>query len=491
MSSAAGRIRSTIPNGARLILFGDTADQSIDNDLTVFTEIDRAHLVMLAEQGILARPRAAHLLQEINNLRRDGFAPLRGRPAPRGLYLFYEEYLIECTGVQTGGALHTGRSRNDLNATAFLMKARAPYATVAGALLELSATVLARANSAMDAIMPAYTHGQAAVPITYGHYLLGICTALVRDVEGLLECAGGLDLCPLGAGAVGGTTIAIDTARTADLLGFRAPTVNSVDAVASRDLVLRLLAAAAVAGVTLSRCAQDLQTWLSSEYRLLWLPDELVGSSSMMPQKRNPYFLEHVQGRSSAAAGAFTAALTAMHAKPFSNAIAVATEATRQLWDPLRQLTEAAQLLRLVVEGAQPQRQRMLEAATVGMVSATELANRLAIGGGMGFRAAHGLVGELIGQAPQDIAADFPERGAAMAASYGLHLAPAELEPAAVAAAAEFGGGPGPRACNRVVDSLERLQQQQWQRLRGSQQLWNSAEQALDAAASELSQVRD
>src|SRR6185369_13149244 len=162
-----------------------------------------------------------------------------------------------------------------------------------------------------DVTMPVYTHYQAAVPITYGHYLTGVGFALSRDIAGLMSVIADLNACPLGAGAVSGTSLPIDPARTAGLLGFDQPVPHSIDAVASRDVILRLLSAAAILGVSLSRVASDLLLWTSVEFGFLTVPDTLAGSSSMMPQKRNVYMLEHVEGRSAAALGAFVHAAAA------------------------------------------------------------------------------------------------------------------------------------------------------------------------------------
>src|SRR5215217_4622929 len=319
--------------------------------------------------------------------------------ARRGWFLLYEDYLIENLGAETGGILQTGRSRNDLNATVFRLRLRAPYLRLLNEELRLQAILLRRAEKFAGVVMPAYTHYQAAVPVTYGHYLAGVAQAINRDIDELFFAGRELEVCPLGAGAVGGTTWPLDTARTAELLGFDRPSANSFDAVASRDLILRLLSATAIFGVTLSRLAADLLLWSTAEFGFFSFPDNLVGSSSMMPQKRNPFLLEHVQGRSTAALGAFVASATAMNGRPFTNTIAVGTEAVAHVWPALQNIMEAATLARLVIAGAKPQPETMLRRAESGYTEATELANRLVAEGDFFFRTAHKHVGSIICEA--------------------------------------------------------------------------------------------
>jgi argininosuccinate lyase len=395
--AGTGRIRAEIPEEARRLLFGETVDPALPA-LAHQLDVDRAHLVMLAEAGLLPESAAGALLREIETLEASDFAGLRGRVAPRGAYLAYEQVLIERTGPDVGGMLTFARSRNDLQATVFALRLRAWLADTVEAQLAVVAAVVRRARETADLVMPAYTHGQPAVPTTLGHYLAGIAAAVQRDTDGLGDVLPLLERCPMGAGAVGGTTAPIRPDRVAALLGFARPLSNSFDAVASRDAAMRALAAAAIAATTTSRFAHDLGLWLG-EAGFLALPDHLVGSSSMMPQKRNPYFLEHVQGRAARPLGAFVAACTAVHAKPFTNCIAVGTEAVAEVEATLRSHREALLLLRLVVEGFQARPEAMRARAAGAYVEATELATRLAPLPGVGFRGAHALVGEAVSAA--------------------------------------------------------------------------------------------
>lgn len=480
-----GRIGRTLSPALRRILFEGRAGEEIESELRHATEIDRAHLVMLAERGLVDGGRAALLLAAIDGLRGSGFAPLRERSAPRGLYLLYEDHLIETLGAEVGGILQTARSRNDLNATLVLLRLRGVYLRLTGEVLRLQALLLCRAERTAEVVMPVYTHYQPALPITYGHYLAGVAEALRRDLEALLALHPALDVCPLGAGAAGGTTLPIDPARTARLLGFAAPVEHSLDAVASRDLVLRFLAAAGVLGVLLSRVASDLLLWSTQEVAFVEFPDHLVGSSSMMPQKRNPFPLEHVQGRSAAPLGALVHAAAAMHGTPFSNSIAVGTEALAPAWDALAKTREAVVLLRAMIAGAQPRPAAMEEAARRGHTVATELANRLVAEAGLPFRRAHHLVGEIVTRAvesgePLESAA--AERLAREDLAVGLE----GLDPAAVARASEHGGGPGPGSVWRHLARLQEHWSAATRQVREQAAAWRRAGSELDAAAESL-----
>ncbi|WP_438319608.1 argininosuccinate lyase (plasmid) [Streptomyces sp. HUAS TT3] len=464
-----GRLRTTLHDEAHRIVYDqylpDTGPDGLGQELHLISEVDRAHLVMLAERGVVDTARTAALLRTITALRADDFAALRGMPMPRGVYLAYEGRLVELLGERVGGVLHTGRSRNDLNATTVRLKARAPYGELLDGTAALARTLLDRAAAHRGVTMPAYTHGQPAVPITYGHYLAGVATAVLRALDGLLDAGRELDVNPLGAGAVGGTSVAIAPERTAELLGFTATAPNSVDAVASRDFVLRLLAACSVLGVTTARAARDLGWWTSEEFGLLRMADDLVGSSSMMPQKRNPFLLEHVQGRSTAAAGGFTAAVAAMATAGFTNAIAVGGEAVRHLWPGLRSTADAVTLLRLAVGGAEPEPERMAQRAVEGFTTATYLAERLVMDG-MPFREAHHLVGEtVLGALEQGVSLTEAGRArpeVAALAPTGPEAAASWLDPADVAAACVHGAGPGAASAEAALDrlgaELDRLQ---------------------------------
>ncbi|MFI5756585.1 argininosuccinate lyase [Streptomyces sp. NPDC051569] len=449
----SGRLRTAAsPQIRRMLLeHRDNPRPAWKDELSRITLVDLAHVVMLAEQGVTGERTAAELLSAILELRARDFAPLEDRPTPRGLYLAYENYLIESLGEGIGGVLQTGRSRNDLNATCLQLALRVPYQRLSEELSLLGVVLTNRARRYSATLMPAYTHFQAAVPITYGHYLLGLAGALKRDAEALRHAGTALDHCPLGAGSIGGTTVPIDPERTAGLLGFTEPVRNSVDAIASRDTALRLLAMSSILGTTLNRAALDLLMWSSAEFGLVTIPDGLVGSSSMMPQKRNAFVLEHVQGKSAAALGAFTAAAAAMRGAPFTNSIAVGTEAMSHVITALDTTTDAVKILRLAYQGARPVPEAMEARAVEGLTDATATAEWL-VRRGVPFRRAHHQVGEAVRTVLEggadSLRAALPDQPDADGE------VPPDLRPAAVRRAAEFGGGPGPTSFDRAFEPL-------------------------------------
>ncbi|MGC4892267.1 argininosuccinate lyase [Micromonospora sp. DT31] len=465
--TSTGRLVGQLGPRTRQVVYGELTPTAIEDELSLTVQVDRAHLIMLVECGLVTKDAAAGLLRCMDDLLGARFAPLHGRPAPRGLYLMYEQYLAERLGADVGGVLHTGRSRNDLKATTTSLRLRERLLTLAEDATRLLGVLLGRARRYRHVLMPSYTHHQAAMPVTYGYYLLGVATAVARDIDALRTAAAGLDVCPLGAGGVAGTDLPIAPERTAHLLGFATAVRHAADAVASRDTALRILAAATGLAVTLSRVATDLQEWSTAEFGLIWFPDRLVGSSSAMPQKRNAFLLEHLRAKPSHAVGAWTAAATAMTGAPFSNSIEVGTEAVAGLWPGLRAVHDAVQLGQVVVLGARPVPERMRQRVGDGFTTATAIANRL-VRDGTAFRTAHRMVGEAVRRAV--------EAGTVDLAPFGPPgwLAGVDTEPDTVVAAQRHGGGPG------AFDEAYRQTLTEWVALRAWSARWQDGVRAAD-----------
>lgn len=436
MTSGNPMVPGTLGPRTLRLVYGTPDPEEIAAELRLATEIDLAHVVMLAEQGLL-EPRAAQsLISYIAQLRRNRFTEVVDLPMPRGLYLAYEGHLSDVLGADVGGRLHTGRSRNDLKATVTALRLRDVVLDLVSELQRLRAVLLSRASAHRDVIMPVYTHFQAAMPVTYGYHLLGVALALARDERAVRDAAADLRRSPLGAGAVAGTDLPIAPARTAELLGFDAPPLHAIDAVACRDAALRVLGAAAGAGITVSRLAADLQLWSTAEFGLVRFPDRLIGGSSAMPQKRNAFLLEHLKAKPAIAVGAWASAASATKAAPFTNTIEVGTEAVAAVWPGLAAVADTVALAQTVVSGARPCPERMEQRARQGFVTATALANTL-VRAGVPFRTAHsivaGAVREAIGSGGgEPVLPDDPETAGVRAP--GLAEAVAQCR---------YGGGPG------------------------------------------------
>jgi argininosuccinate lyase len=437
--SGTGRLVGELGLRSRRVVYGDLSAAEIEADLPLMIRVDQAHVVMLAEQELIPAEAARKLLRCMDELAAERFRPLLTRPVPRGIYLMYEGYLIERLGPEIGGVLHSGRSRNDLKATITYLRFRAWVLDFAEQAARLEAVLLSRARAYQSVVMPIYTHFQAAMPVTYGHYLLGVALAVGRELDALRNASAGLEVCPLGASAVAGTDLSIDPTRTARLLGFSTSTLHALDAVASRDALLRLLGAATGLAVTLSRLATDLQLWSTVEFGFIGFPDRLVGGSSAMPQKRNAFLLEHVKAKPGQALGAWAAAASMMTSTPFTNSIEVGTEAVASVWHGLQAAEQSVLLSQVLVSGARPYADRMSERAEAGFTSATSVANRL-VQHGVPFRTAHHMVGNAVRRAV--------EAGSTKLAEFGPpgwldEIGLADLDLDSLVRAHVYGGGPG------------------------------------------------
>jgi argininosuccinate lyase len=460
--------------------------------------IDAAHVLMLAAAGLLDPPAAARLLalnQELGERLRQGEAPFSAAGPHRGLYWLYEQELIRRLGMEVGGAGHLARSRNDINAAVTRLRAREELLLAlddVGALLE--AAVETGTENA-GTLMSGFTHLQPAQPSTLGHYLAGVAAELSRGGQWLASAFEVVNRSPMGAAAGAGTSFPVDRRRVARYLGFSSVIENSLDAVASRDYLVQMLSAAAMLGSTLTRLAGDLQLWSSHVYGFIGWPDELVSTSSIMPQKRNVFVLENIRGHAVRPAAALVNALLALKGSPFANGVEVSAEATAPAWAALRAWREALQLTALLVRTLQPFPARMRSFLAGAETTMTALADSLVARHGLAFRVAHDAVGSLLRELPEHAALD----AEAVAAALERILSPAigrplRLERAAVAAAldpascldaARHGGGPAPVSVRQQLRRLDmarrRLQERTaaWRReLAGAEHLL-----AMDAAA--------
>lgn len=476
-----GRIGRPLPRPIRSILFGGTIRSTTPRDLPLLAMIDRAHLLMLVRAELVLPGPARQVIKAIDAIEADGYASFRDAEPIRGLYLLWEDELRNRLGDKVGGLVHLARSRNDMNATLLRLRLRTPVERLLLEGLRLNHTLILKASEWVSLFAPGYTHYQPAQPLTFGHMMAGWSSALVRDLSAMVDASADLERSALGAGAIGGTYLPIDPSFTADLLGFTEPTTNSLDAVAARDVVLRILSAAAVMAVTVSRFATDLLIASTQEFGFVTLPDDLVGSSSQMPQKRNPFILEHVQSRGLSALGAFVTAATRMHATPFTNSVAVGTEAIRPTEAALTDVTEATCLLRHVVAGLQPNPEALRLAGENGFVHATALADQITLHSQLSFREAHQMVGRIVTEAEavnQPLASVARRRLREVDLEFD-EVCSGGLEPCSIALSADFGGGPGSLSMARQIEALIDAHATLRRDLRGRRERHRTAERRL------------
>ena len=309
------------------------------------------------------------------------------------IHSWVEVQLIEKTG-DLGKKLHTGRSRNDQVATDLKLWCKETGGELLIALVNLQQALMNLAERESNTVLPGYTHLQRAQPVTFGHWCLAYVEMFDRDIGRLKDSLYRLDVSPLGSGALAGTAYPIDRDKLAQNLGFRAATLNSLDAVSDRDHVIELLSTASISMMHLSRFAEDLIFYNSGEAGFVEMSDLVSSGSSLMPQKKNPDACELIRGKAGRVFGSLTGMLTTM------KALALAYNKDMQedkegLFDALDTWQECMEMATLVVEGLKVNSARTLAAAQQGYANATELADYL-VSKDIPFREAHHIVGEVV-----------------------------------------------------------------------------------------------
>lgn len=388
------RLESDPADAIQRYMYGPRIFGDLERDFAAIQQVNRAHVVMLAETRIIARDAAAALLRALDDLDRDGAAALPISTALEDLHLNLETELVRRLGPEIGGQVHTARSRNDLYATTHRLKARAGLLRVGGMLISLRRAVLDLAGQHTETVMTGYTHMQAAQPVTFGHYLSAIADGLARDAGRLLDAWKRIDLCPLGAGALATTGFPLDRARSAALLGFAAVLENSIDCVAARDFVPEMLLGFCSIATTLSRLHHDLQLWTTAEFGFLELRDRVAGVSSMMPQKKNPAAIEQSRPKAAHILAALVSCVGSLAATAYSNS-RQGSECLHLVKDAAFETESVLALTEVVLGGLVVNQAHMAAAAGRNFSTFTELADTLVRDGGMPFRAAHAMTGEL------------------------------------------------------------------------------------------------
>jgi argininosuccinate lyase len=423
--------------------------------------INQAHLVMLAEAKILPADVAGKIAGALQAIDAELDLPaLTYTGAHEDYFFLVEAELKRRLGPDVAGALHTARSRNDMDHTVFKMVLRGHADRMMDEMQALIDALIATARRERDTLIVAYTHGQPAQPTTYGHYLAAVIEVLLRDYGRLCDARGALDHCPMGAAAITTSGFDINRHRVADLLGFAGPMRNSYGCIASVDYVTGLYSTIKLVFLHLGRVVQDMQFWTAFEVGQLYVPNSFVQISSIMPQKRNPVPIEHLRHLASMTVGRCDAVVNTMHNTPFTDMNDSEGEVQVAGYAAFASGNRVLSLLTALIPACSIRPDRVAANMDAACVTVTELADTLVRSEGLSFRQAHEIAaitaraviaaGVPLGQGHADFAAAFlAETGRAPsmdAAFYAQTVSPANF----VAQRKRF-GGPAPEPMDEAL----------------------------------------
>jgi argininosuccinate lyase len=344
----------------------------------------------LERAGVVSPAEASKIREGLERISERGVDP---DSSAEDVHSFVEARLIELVG-DTGRRLHTGRSRNDQVATDFRLWVREALDDLRGSIREAQTALLDFAEANRDVVIPGYTHLQRAQPVLFAHWCLAYFEMLARDRERLVDTRRRVNVLPLGSAALAGTSFPIDREVLAAELGFESVARNSLDAVSDRDFCVEFLSACALLMVHLSRLAEDVILYSSSEFGFLLLGDAIATGSSLMPQKKNPDSMELVRGKAGRVFGDLVGILTTLKGLPLAYNKDM-QEDKEAVFDCFDTVSGCLQVTSTVMRNVTVDKERALAAATSGYMNATELADYL-VRKGIPFREAHEVVGKVV-----------------------------------------------------------------------------------------------
>ena len=353
-----------------------------------------AHVKMLAKQGLLTTEDRDAIIEGLEGIRRDlESGALVFTAEHEDIHSFVEAVLTERIG-DAGKRLHTGRSRNDQVALDMKLYTRDEIDELDGLVKSLLEELLKLMEENLDTYMPGFTHLQKAQPITLAHHMGAYFEMFYRDRTRLSDIRKRMNYCPLGSGALAGTTYPLDREYTAELLGFEGPTLNSMDSVADRDYVIELLSALSTISMHLSRFCEEIIIWNTNEYQFVEIDDSYSTGSSIMPQKKNPDIAELIRGKRGRVYGALVSILTTMKGLPLAYNKDM-QEDKEMTFDAIDTVKGCLALFTGMISTMTFKKDAMEASAKNGFTNATDAADYL-VNHGVAFRDAHGIVGQLV-----------------------------------------------------------------------------------------------
>ena len=478
--------------GLDRVILDKHAAATIEEDCQSFQsqlENHLAHVIMLAEQNIIPGEDAKKILAALLKLPEIGPENIERKPGLTDLYSNIEEWLISELGIEVGGKVHTGRSRNDMNSTVERMYARRILLEVCEAITFLMETLLEQAEKHKDTVIPGYTHhSQQAQPVTLGHFYTSAFQAFSRDMERLLDSYKRVNKSTMGGAAIATTSFPIDRQRTADLLGFDGYLLNSMDATASLDFAYEPACALAVYINNVGRVIESLLLWNLNEVGISRLALPYCSYSTIMPQKRNPVALETLRYSGEWTYGTLSTMFNTMKAYPQGNGREPGFVVSLY-YEIAEKIKESTYLLEGIVRTLEVDKKRALEVTKCGFCTVTDLADEMVKSYGQSFSAAKKIVGRLVtmahdeGVSIDDIDSKMVDRAAQE--TLGITIGMTEdsirhaLDPTENVNRRTVAGGPSPERVQEMVD----LGRRQLAELKGD---WQAKKQADAEAADRL-----
>lgn len=430
-----------------------------------YLDVDRAHALMLAEQGIISDSELRSLISAIEGLDLQAMRDAQYDGSVEDLFFFIQREIAKaCGDADVAGKLHTARSRNDIDVTIYRLYLREQALELIESSMTLRKVFLELAAKHHESLMPAYTHTQPAQPTTIAHFLLAMAENVSRDITRLQSAYENMNYCPLGACAITTTGFPINRHRVAELLGFNGPTRNSYGSIASVDYFTEMLGASSALLINVGKFAQEFLLMAMMEFNAIRLPDGYVQASSIMPQKRNPVAIEHVRAIASKALGQTLGVLTSVHNTPFGDINDVEDDLQPAIFAGIRDANRAVSLLGHTLAAAEFNLDLLKEKAEANFITVTELADTIVRREGLPFSVAHKIVAECVKQSTDlesDITYSMLQEAANNEIGRSLALTAEDLQ--AALAATNFVevraiyGGPAPRETRDALTEQSEL----------------------------------
>jgi argininosuccinate lyase len=452
-------------------VLADSFEDAKQYFLNALLEVDYAHGVMLAEQKIIGEDELKMLLKALRALDLNAIRATKYDGSYEDLFFLLQREITKNCDPDVAGKLHTARSRNDIDVTIYRLHLRQDALKLLQATMNLRSTMLNLAAQHHETLIPAYTHTQPAQPSTLAHFLLAIAENLARDIKRLQRAFENMNYSPMGACAITTTGFPINRARTSELLGFTAPTVNSYASISSIDYFTEMLGATIALLVNVGKFSQEFLLMAMQEFDVIVLSDGYVQTSSIMPQKRNPVALEHVRAIASKGLGQAMGVMTAVHNTPFGDINDSEDDIQPLIYNAIRDANRAVSLLANSLKSATFKIETLRKRAEENFITVTELADTIVRRENLSFRNAHHIVAKSVKdaiEAKSEITHDILQAAAREVIGKELSLS-AEETIQSMSAANFVGirtiyGGPAPEETRRALQ-VEREQaemDEQW-----------------------------